>query len=293
MAYLIRNILLTTLSCIFFEASAQVHTDTLKLHLNEQNTMFVEAVLNQKDTLLLNFDTGCTDLIITNQVLKEKLKNSIKLYHTNYTLQLGKSTITTKIYDAELTGHGTEGRFGWNFFSNHVVELDYDKGIMAIHEQLPKQILNDKHYTKLPFHFMDGLPFIESVISQSGTVLKNYFLFDTGYQRTVMLDNEELEKHHFPTGAMKELKKVIMRGAQGNEVPVITSEMERLSIGKFNLEKVPAQQVIGQKPMRNRNAHILGNEVLKRFNVFMDFKNGLVYLKPNKLWNSEYVEAKK
>lgn len=56
---------------------------------------------------------------------------------------------------------------------------------------------------------------------------------------------------------------------------------------------MPAQQIIGQKPMRNRNAHILGNEVLKRFNVFMDHKNSVIYLKPNNNWNAAYIEARK
>lgn len=63
-------------------------------------------------------------------------------------------------------------------------------------------------------------------------------------------------------------------------------------MGNLVLEKVPVQQITGNKPMRNRNAHILGNEVLKRFNVFMDNKNGFVYLKPNSLFNAEYIETK-
>lgn len=45
--------------------------------------------------------------------------------------------------------------------------------------------------------------------------------------------------------------------------------------------------------MQNRNLHILGNEILKRFNVFMDYKNGFVYLKLNHLAPAEYVETKK
>ncbi|GGC76503.1 hypothetical protein GCM10011387_32860 [Pedobacter quisquiliarum] len=273
-----------------FRAFSQMVHDTLKLHINEQNTLYVAAILNNKDSLTLNFDTGCTDLIITGEVLKTKLGGAIELYKKDYILQLGKSRITTKIYDAELTGHGTEGRFGWNFFKSNVVELDYDQGIMVIHNQLPKPVLSDKSYAKLPFMFMDGLPFIQSEISQNGKSLETYFLYDTGYQRTAMLDNEELQKNHFPVSEMKEIKRVVMHGAQGNEIPVITSELDILKIGKFRLRDVPVQQIIGRKPMQDRNAHILGNEVLKRFNVFMDFKNGFVYLRPNKFWDAGYSE---
>lgn len=123
-----------------------------------------------------------------------------------------------------MTGHGTEGRFGWNFFADKTVELNYDNGIMVVHPQLPDVILTDSSYMCLPVKIMEGIPFIEAEIIQNDKSLKDYFLFDTGYQRTAMLDNEELQMKDFPK--MKELKRVLMKGAQGNEIPVITSQLE-------------------------------------------------------------------
>jgi len=286
----VKSILTSIVVLLCFSTQAQIMADTLKLQINYQNTIYVTTVFNKKDTLILNFDTGCTDLILTTEVLKNKLRDEVKLYHNNYSFEIGKTEFSTKVYDAQLTGHGTEGRFGWNFFADKTVELNYDNGIMVLHQQLPDVILTDSSYTRLPFKIMEGIPFIEAEIIQNDKSLKDYFLFDTGYQRTAMLDNEELQKTDFPK--MKELNRVLMKGAQGNEIPVITSELEVLKIGNLVLEKVPVQQITGNKPMRNRNAHILGNEVLKRFNVFMDYKNGFVYLKPNSLFNAEYIETK-
>lgn len=276
---------------LWFNASAQIVADTVKMGINDHNTIYVTTVFNKKDTLTLNFDTGCTDLILTTDVLKNKLYDSIQLYNRDYSLEIGQSVFFTRVYDAQLTGHGTEGRFGWNFFSYETVELNYDSGIMVVHNELPKEVLKNNTYTRLPFKLMEGIPFIEAEIIQNDKSMKDYFLFDTGYQRTAMLDNEELFKNGFPE--MKELNRLIMRGGQGNEVPVITSELQVLKIGIFKLENVPVHQITGNKPMKNRNAHILGNEVLKRFNVFMDYKNGYVYLKPNHLFNAEYIETKK
>ncbi|MDQ1095689.1 MULTISPECIES: hypothetical protein [Chryseobacterium] len=36
--------------------------------------------------------------------------------------------------------------------------------------------------------------------------------------------------------------------------------------------------------------NIPDNEILKRFNVFLDFQHNAVYLKPNKLFNDSYIE---
>jgi hypothetical protein len=105
-----------------------------------------------------------------------------------------------------------------------------------------------------------------------------------------MLDSDLLKQNKFPAHEMKEITKVMMHGATGNEVPVITSNLEGLKLGKFTLENVPAQLLTTNKPLRTANVHILGNEVLKRFNIFIDFQDNVVYLKPNHLFNSSYIE---
>jgi hypothetical protein len=87
-------------------------SDTIALTINEHNTIFVKAVFNVKDTLNLNFDTGTTELILTNNVLNNKLISKPELYSTFYNLKIGKTNYKTKVYDAELAGHGTDGRFG-------------------------------------------------------------------------------------------------------------------------------------------------------------------------------------
>lgn len=268
-------------------------SDTLSLTINEQNTLFVKAVFNEIDTLNLNFDTGTTELILTNEVLKNKLKFTPQLYSTFYNLKIGNTNYKTKVYDAELAGHGTDGRFGWDFFKGKIVELNYDKRVMIVHPELPEKIAENTKFTKLKMAFFEDLFLVESEIKQFGITNKAYFLFDSGYQRTVLLDNDLLKQGGFPTEKMEVLNKVILKGAQGNEIPVITSNLKVLKIGKFKLKNVPVQQLTTSKPLKNKNIHILGNEVLKRFNIFLDFKNNVVYLKPNHLFNDNYIDQKK
>ncbi|MDN3672501.1 clan AA aspartic protease [Flavobacterium branchiarum] len=270
-----------------------VVNDTIPFIINNQNTIYVKAVFNKKDTLNLNFDTGTSELILTNDVLKNRLNSEIKLYSTFYNLKIGKTNYQTKVYDAQLSGHDTDGRFGWDFFKDKVVELNYDKNIIIVHSEIPKYVLKDDAYTKLAIKFFDNVFSVESIISQSGIEIKDRFLFDTGYQRTAMLDNDLLNAEKFPIEKMKEIKRVIMKGAQGNEIPVITSNLEKLIIGDYELKNVPIQKLTSYKPLKGVNIHILGNEVLKRFNTIFDFQNNIVYLKKNKLYNVEYIDMKK
>jgi len=267
-------------------------SDTMTLHINEQNTIFVKAIFNEQDTLNLNFDTGTTELVLTNETIDKKIRVKPKLYNTFYKVRIGNRDYNTKVYDAQLAGHGTDGRFGWDLFRNNVVELNYDQQIMVVHPQLPAAVLNDKAYSKLAITYIEGLPCIATTIAQNHVSLTDTFLFDSGYQRTVMLDNDLLKEGGFPAGQMKEIKKVIMKGAQGNEIPVVTAELESLKIGSYELTNIPVQQIVSNKPLRGHNIHILGNEVLKRFNIVMDFKNNVVYLKPNGLYTTSYIETR-
>lgn len=280
---------------ITINGSAQklVIRDTIALTINEHNTIFVKAVFNNKDTLNLNFDTGTTELILINDVLKNKMNSETKLYNTFYNLKIGNTNYKTKVYDAELAGHGTEGRFGWDFFKDKVVELNYDYNVMIIHSEIPKQVPLDSKFTALKMEFWKGLFLVSSEIKQNGILNKNLFLFDTGFDRTVMLDNELLKEGNFPANKMEVIKKVIMKGAQGNEIPVITSNLKILKIGKYKLKNIPVQITTSRKPLKDKNVHILGNEVLKRFTIFLDFQKNVVYLKPNNFFNDKYIDQKK
>jgi hypothetical protein len=277
---------------LYINVSGQNETisDSIPFTINKQNTISIQAIFNEKDTLNLNFDTGTTELILTNEVLSNKLKSTPKLYTNFYNLKIGNTNYSTKVYDAELSGHGTDGRFGWDIFKGKIVELNYDLNFMIIHTVLPKNLISNNAFTKLKIEFFEDLFLIESEIKQNNITNKDIFLFDTGYQRTVMLDEDLLKQAEFPIKDMKIIKKTIMKGAQGNEIPVITSILKLLKIGKYKLKNVPIQLTTTHKPLKNKNIHILGNEVLKRFNLFLDFQNNFVYLSPNHLFKEKYIE---
>ncbi|PXW14786.1 hypothetical protein C8D70_106124 [Chryseobacterium sp. CBTAP 102] len=263
--------------------------DTMKLHINEQNTIFVKTVLNKTDTLLLNFDTGTSDLVLTQETLKNKIKSSLKS-GTNI-LQIGNREYKGfTIYPAQLTGHGTDGRFGWDLFDGMIVELNYDKGLMVVHSQLPPDVKSQ--YSSVPIKYFNNVFQVQVGITQDKVKNKDWYLFDTGYQRTAMLDGPLLNEQGFPADKMTVIKKVIMKGAQGNEIPVMTSNLQSLSLGKTKLKNIPVQLLSQSRPVTGTRMNILGNEILKRFNVFLDFQKNVVYMKPNQLVNVTYIESK-
>ncbi|MDQ0968186.1 hypothetical protein QFZ20_003589 [Flavobacterium sp. W4I14] len=275
----------------FSKILPEVH-DSIPFFVNKYNTNFLPVVFNKTDSLLLNFDSGATEVDFTTTALKQKVKSKPKLYNTDYDIKIGNHTYKSKIYDIELAGNETDGLLGWDIFDGMIVALDYDQNRMMVHSTMPRQILQDKQYTRFKITYIKNKPFIESEISQSGIKNKSFFFFDLGYQRTAMLDNDLLREMRFPTEKMEVIKKVIMHGTRGNEIPVTTVKLQSLKIGNFELKNVPAQVMELNKPMPGVNVHYLGTDILKRFNTVFDFQNDVIYLKPNHLYHVAYADRK-
>jgi hypothetical protein len=276
----------------FSKLKPEIH-NSIPFFVNQYNTNFLPVVFNGTDSLMLNFDTGATEIDLTTDALKQKVRFKPQINDVSYDIKIGNQTYKSKVYDIAVAGNETDGMLGWNVFDGMIVELDYDNNKMILHSKMPKQVLHNKHYSKFKITYIKNKPFIEAEISQSGTRNKSLFLFDLGYQRTIMLDHDLLQEARFPTEKMEVIKKVIMHGIKGNEVPVITSNLESLKIGNFELKNVPAQIMGQNKPMPGVNIHILGSDILKRFNTILDFQKNVIYLKPNHLFDLEYADQKK
>lgn len=82
-----------------------------------------------------------------------------------------------------------------------------------------------------------------------------------------------------------------MKNGKDDEYPVLTVNGDMLSLGDLSLHNIPAQIMTTANPAEFRT-HIIGNEVLKRFNTILDFQNNYVYLKPNHLAGMPYADAK-
>ena len=260
--------------------------DTIQFVLTEFNNIKIKAILNKVDTVNLKFDSGTTGLLLTNDAITQT--HAVNTSATGNTLQIGNLTWDSlQVYPVALSGQGTDGRFGWDLFDGKIVEIDYDKSIFIVHTKLPKP---GAAYSKFDIEYTHTLFCIRGELQIKNKKYKNRFLFDNGYQRTIMLDSLLMNEQNYPKD-LEVIKKVIMKNGQGEEIPVITVNNERLNLGKQALFNIPVQLMTMANPARFKT-HILGNEVLKRFNTIIDFQNNIVYLKPNSLFNLAYKDAK-
>ncbi|MHA7059632.1 hypothetical protein ACWGOQ_0020570 [Aquimarina sp. M1] len=270
---------------------------TIPFELTPYNNIKIKTVLNGRDTLYLKFDSGTTGLLLTHKAIKDKTnlldtnkentptQNYVKL-RTPASLQVGSLLWKDlEIYPVTHSGQGTDGRFGWDLFKNKIISLDYDKKLLIVHNELP----NVEHYTTAKLEAVKTILCLRGEINVRNTVYKGRFLFDTGYQKSLLLDSVLLKKQSFPRD-LKIIKTNQLRNGAGDVFVTKVIEVPALHIGGQLVNKIPTQLLNRENPAGIK-VHILGNELLKRFNTVLDFRNNTIYLVKNTLFEMPYSDA--
>jgi hypothetical protein len=268
----------------------------LPFMLSPFNNIIFTTILNDTDTLKLKFDTGATGLLLTHDAIKNKtqlLAEAPDSFKTqNYvplkalaSLSLGElSWDSLEIYPVRHSGQGTDGRFGWDLFKDRVVIIDYDKSMMLVQDELPPL----GAYASLEIENHHGLLCINGEIKFNTEVIKGLFLFDTGYQKALLLDSA-IANNAALTGDLSVIKETKLRNGAGRVFITKWVMIPALTIADYELPEIPTQLLNTSNPAKFP-VHILGNEFLKRFNAVFDFRNMQVYLKPNGLYEAPYSE---
>jgi hypothetical protein len=277
--------------------------DTIPFTLTAYNAIAVKAVINNTDTLNMDFDASSFDFHLIPEAILKKTKllanqpdalagKSAPNYHKlnkATTLQMGNMVWhDVEILPAGANAHGMDGRFGWNVFEGKQVEVDYDKNIMIIHSKLPKNL---KGYVKanIIFGHAYSFPYIKSSFELAGKSYAGNFGMDTGSEQALVLDSAWITQQNFPDNYLKPLKSTILHDGAGKVYETKRVMVPTFQLSGFNLTNVPAL-IFNRHNPPGFEMNFLGNDVLKRFNIILDFKNDQLYIKPNHLISIKYQE---
>jgi hypothetical protein len=278
--------------------SGAVKHDTIPFTLTAYNAIAVKAVINDTDTLNLHFDLSSFDFHLTRDAILKKTKllsnqpnalagkaipNYNKLNKVSK-LQMG-STVwdNPEILPTNITAQDMDGRFGWNLFEGKSVEVDYDKSLLIIHSQLPAI---PKGYAKSKIAFTRSFPHIKGTFEINGKKYTGDFMMDTGSEQALILDSSWVARQNFSKG-LKLVKSSVIRDPRGvqYQIKIVLAPVYKLN--NFALTNIPTLLLSGKNPS-GFEMNYLGNGLLKRFNIILDFRNDNIYLKPNKLTVLKY-----
>jgi len=271
----------------------QSKIDTIPFILTTSNNISIQATINQKDTLNLMFHTAVNSISLTTDAAKDlssiqfDQSENVKSWGGEHTAQYAEGNIvqigsylneSETIWLSKHSGPGTDGKFGPNFFGNHILEINYDQNILVVHEDLP-HLTNA--YSKETYTTRQGMMFLKGKSRIDQEDFENEFLIHSGYAGTLLFDDEFVAKHKFGT-SLEIIEESELKDSYGNIIKTKKAILPLMSIGNITLENLPIgffDGAIGRQKMS-----VLGGDILKRFNIIIDPISSSIYLQPNSLF---------
>jgi hypothetical protein len=161
--------------------------------------------------------------------------------------------------------HREDGLIGNALFQDKVVEIDYDRMVIAVHETLPA-LSPGWHEEDM---ILDGVvPFVRGTLSVGDSVREGWFMVDTGAY-TSILNSDRLSAASKMVG---ELRRLLWPRRWRHSRPAVT--VGGHTFGEINFS---SRRYDGDASALG----LLGNDILKRFNLIVDNQHGHLYFRAN------------
>ncbi len=255
------------------------------------------------------FDTGATGLYFDSIYYAESDFNFKKLFKgvlpgagvsrqfvkvigENVDFQFGDhhyNTTNIPIFHLKpILGDFADGILGLKYFENSVLEFNYDNEFIKVHENLIS--VNLKDWTKISLTRNGNRLYIPSEVLVNDSIkVSGDYLLDLGSGGTVILTTAIAEKYNLN----EEVKdKTLFYTNYGGVGGKSSSNLFRgdIKIGDFSFDQITmrySNDIAGAMSSREYLG-VVGIGLLERFNLYIDFINNDLYLKPNKNYDDSF-----
>jgi hypothetical protein len=180
--------------------------------------------------------------------------------------------ILTSVY-----GEKIDGIIGYSFFTRYIVQINYDSLRISV-------------YSKGTFRYPKGgymlrpviasLPIMSAQVSDARKV-ENRFYFDTGAGLCSLLSTDFASDSNL----LDSRKASFFTQAQGlgGKATMKLTTLREVRIGPFKFRKVPTYIFDDQYNVTSypNLGGLIGNDILRRFNVILNYDRRMIYLTPN------------
>jgi hypothetical protein len=204
----------------------------------------------------------------------------LKIEHLNF--HVNNYEILSSVY-----GEKVDGIIGYSFFSRYIVKINFDSSMIEVYS--PGRIDYPKEGTILHPAFTN-LP-IQWLHIKDKNKLGFNFYFDTGAGLCLLLS----EKFAKDSSILLSRRRPVVTQAEGmgGKLQMRLTVIKEVKIGPYRFRSVPTYLYTDNY---NVTAYpftggLLGNDLLRRFNMTINYPNREIHLKPNKHFNEDFDYA--
>jgi len=214
---------------------------------------------------------------------------------TNHTVDVGELRIQdVTLGIAELNhiekrlGMPIDGVIGWAILSRYAVRIDYDAMLIEIFDN--KEFDYDFGDSGYPVDVQGTAIFTNITVAfKNGNTFTGKVLVDTGFGGTIIFNTPFVKEN----GLLADMDKYYERETQSlsTEISrVYTTILASLTLSDYRFSTLPASMATAEVGASSWSGimGILGNDVLKRFNVFINLPQKKMSLEPNQLYHEMF-----
>ena len=185
-------------------------------------------------------------------------------------------------------GMQIDGAIGWEVLSQYAVRVNYDTMRVEIYDN--ERFEYDLGINSYPIEVQGTTIFTNVTVAfKSGNTFTGKVVVDTGAGNTFYFNTPFTEEHDL----LSEMGTYYERGTQSLSTEsshVYTTMLADLNISDYQFSTVPANLAITEAGALSWSGPmgILGNGVLKHFNVFIDLQQQMMSLEPNSLYDDKF-----
>lgn len=188
-------------------------------------------------------------------------------------------TILTSVYGMKI-----DGIIGFSFLRRYIVKLDYENNMMEVFQPGYYKYPKGGYMLKPSFNYIP----IQTLEVEDGESIISRFYFDTGAGMNLLLSKDFVEDSTF-LGKKRKQYLVQAEGLGGKKLMSMTV-IKSVKLGPFKFRKVPVYIFDDEFNATSypQVSGLIGNELLRRFNVVLNYPDQSIYLKPNKHFSDPF-----
>ncbi len=278
------------------------------------NLIIIPVTVNESDTLNFILSTGVKVPIITELPFVKKLNlnymmpvkidgledgegltayrsanNNIKLDELTAWNQEVQMVIDENFQISHILGVPVHGLIGFNLFKDYIVEIDYNSEKLTLHRPEHYRYRDRKKDIILPLHLEGNKPFVRSrIVTDELEEVPVKLLVDTGASDAIWLSTNSDDRINLP---QRHIETFLGAGLSG-DIFGIKGRLDGIWVGPLVLPEpivsFPSSELIDQLITSNNRNGTLGAEILRRFDVTIDYRNSRLTLRPTYKLKDEF-----
>ena len=303
--------LLTLFFLFGFSGNAQNQEVSRVPFLLNNDHIIIRLSINDSPLMNFMFDSGAGGILINKnfsdsiglEAVSERLNTGAVGTHTvsilkGNTIKVGEAQISginmmrdEKEFEELDGGEEIAGIIGFHILSRFVVKIDYNTSELILYNR--SNYAYEGEGIVMPIVLTYNLPLIISSIKvNNDTEFEGFFLVDTGARSDLIISSPTVNKYNMTDAVGDHYVLKTEVGSSGKKAKIMYGRVKQLSFAENKFSNVPVILSQAENGVLSFDGidGIIGNRILKRFNIIFDYPRSLIYLEPNGNLDKRYNE---